>query len=221
MSEFKELYRRHLPHWQPKDSLFFVTFRLAHSLPQSVLQELHIEQERTDQAIRSRSSGEQQRLELYENEKRFFGKYDAWLDQCLKESPHWLAEEAVARLVMQEIHRLDTQWVNLIVFSIMPNHVHLLIDTAGFNQVSSTNTIGTTYQYPLTDTLRLLKGRTARYANQILKRTGAFWHPESYDHVVRDEQEFERIYRYILNNPVKAHLVSAWEDWPYTCVGRD
>ncbi len=221
MNKFKEIYHRNLPHWQPQDRIFFITFRLAHSLPQSVLQELRVEQERERQSNCSRSSGKQQRQELYDSAKRFFGKYDTWLDRCIKESPRWLAEEAIARLVMQEIHRMDTERCDLIAFSIMPNHVHLLIDTAGFNQVSPTNTIGTTYPYPLTDSLRLLKGRTARYCNQALGRSGDFWHHESYDHVVRDEQEFERIFRYILNNPVKAQLVSSWENWPYTYVGRD
>lgn len=221
MNEFKEIYRRNLPHWQPSDSVFFITIRLAHSLPQSVSRELRFEKERAHSAICARFSGEQQRLELYNSAKRSFGKYDAWLDQCPAESPRWLVEEPVARLVMQEIQRLDkTRW-NLIAFSILPNHAHILVDTDGFNQISPTNTIGTTHPYPLTDSLRVLKGRTARCCNQALGRTGDFWQHESYDHVVRDEQEFERIFRYIINNPVKAQLVTAWEDWPYTYVGRD
>lgn len=221
MNEVKEIYRRNLPHWQPKDSLFFITFRLAHSLPKAVLQELHSEEEQEHQAICARSSGEKQLIDLYNSSTRYFGKYDSWLDQCLEPSPRWLAEDAVAHIVMQEIHCLDKNRYDLIVFSIMPNHVHLLIDTAGFSQVSPTNTVGTTYTYPLSDTLRLLKGRTARFCNQMLKRTGDFWHHESYDHVVRDDQEFKRIYRYILENPVKAQLVTTWEQWPYTYVGRD
>jgi putative transposase len=201
MSEFKEICIRNLPHWQPFDSIFLITFRLAHSLPRSVLQELRIQQQREYQAICARSSGEQQRLELNNSANRFFGKYDAWLDQCLKENPRWLAEDAVARLVMREIQRLDKERYELIVYNIMPNHAHLLVDTTGFNQASPTITIGTTNPYPLSDSLRLLKGRTARYCNQALGRTGDFWRHESYDHVVLDEQEFERIYRYIINSP--------------------
>ncbi len=216
-----DIYRRNLPHWQPANSVFFITFRLAHSLPQAILQELRAEQERERQSICARSSGEQQRVELYNSAKKFFGKYDAWLDQCLEESPRWLAQEAIARLVMQEIHRLDAERYHLIAFCIMLNHVHLLIDTTGFNRVSPTNVAGTTRPYPLTDSLRLLKGRTARYCNQALGRAGDFWHHESYDHVVRDEQEFERIFCYILDNPVKAKLVSTWEKWPFTYAGRD
>ena len=48
--------------------------------------------------------------------------------------------------------------------------------------------------------------------------SGAFWQHESYDHVVRDEQELIRIVRYILNNPVKAGLVANWQDYPFLFV---
>jgi putative DNA methylase len=55
----------------------------------------------------------------------------------------------------------------------------------------------------------------------MLVRNGAFWHNESYDHVVRDEGEFERVLLYIRNNPVKAGLVSEGGLWPFTysCIG--
>jgi len=69
--------------------------------------------------------------------------------------------------------------------------------------------------------LRLLKGRTARYCNQVLERRGAVWHHESYDHVVRDIQELERIVRYILENPTKAGLVDDWRRWKFTFVSVD
>ena len=214
MDEYKETYRRKLPHWQPQNAIFFITFRLAHSLPQPILQELRAEQERQRRIICAQFSAEAQPEELYRLAKKSFGAYDAWLDKCLEESPRWLAQEPIAQIVMQELHRLDTERYDLIAFCIMPNHGHLLMDTTGFNQVSAA--AGTTHTYPLADTLRLLKGRTARYCNQALERAGDFWHSESYDHVVRDEQELERVFFYILNNPVKAQLVSEWESWPYT-----
>ncbi len=203
MSEYKEFYRRKLPHWQPQNVIFFITFRLANSLPRHVLQELRTQRENERRIIYSHFSEEVPAHELYRLEKKSFGAYDRWLDQCTEESPRWLAQEKIASIVMQEIHRLNTNRYDLLAFCLMPNHAHLLIDTSYFN-------------HPLADTLRLLKGRTSRACNQALNQTGAFWHAESYDHVVRDEPEFERIFLYILNNPVKAGLVSDWETWPYT-----
>ncbi len=54
------------------------------------------------------------------------------------------------------------------------------------------------------------KSYTARMANRILGRTGAFWQREYYDRLIRNENEFERAVRYVLENPVRAGLKN-WE----------
>lgn len=83
----------------------------------------------------------------------------------------------------------------------MCNHVHLLLNP----------------HKPLTDVTRAVKKNSARAANQILGRSGLrFWQDESYDHWVRDNQEFDRIARYIEWNPVRAGLVGRIEDWPWS-----
>ena len=51
---------------------------------------------------------------------------------------------------------------------------------------------------------------------QSLKRQGAFCQAESYGRFARDENELERIVWYVIDNPVKTGLVSAWESWPWT-----
>ena len=64
--------------------------------------------------------------------------------------------------------------------------------------------------------MQSLKGYTARKANLLLERSGVFWQPESYDHVIRDANEWRRIITYVLNNPVKAGLVDTWEKWQWS-----
>lgn len=64
--------------------------------------------------------------------------------------------------------------------------------------------------------MHTLKGYTAGQANRLLGRTGAFRLHESYDHCVRSEAELGRIIAYVVNNPVKAGLVSEWQAWPWT-----
>jgi putative transposase len=162
-----EKYTRNLPHWQPADGIFFVTFRLANSLPKNILDELLTEREQEEKKL-PLFQGEQQAHKHSVLNKKFFGKYDAWLDKCLAESPRWLVEEDVAHLVMQEIRRLDDVRYHLLAFCIMPNHVHLLVDMDNFSKSAITNQAGAARSYPLTDALRLLKGRTARYGNQYL-----------------------------------------------------
>ena len=85
-----------------------------------------------------------------------------------------------------------TTAVYLAAFVVMPNHVHILVS-------------------PLVSLPRLtkaLKGYTAKRANQMLGLTGSpFWQEESYDRLVRDAAEGERIRSYIELNPVRAGLV--------------
>ena len=121
------------------------------------------------------------------------------------------------KIVADKIHEFDGEKYKLIAYCIMPNHVHLLIDTFNFsfNSGGSENKSSTKYYY-LTDILRLIKGNTARYCNQILNRSGKFWQSESYDHYVRNQNELGRIIEYILDNPVKANLCNERSDWKWS-----
>jgi putative transposase len=87
---------------------------------------------------------------------------------------HWLGDERVATILAEEIHRLDGESYRLLAYTIMPNHVHLLIDISDFRRKSPSYSEGITRNYPVTEILRLLKGRTARYCNQALGKADPF-----------------------------------------------
>jgi putative transposase len=42
--------------------------------------------------------------------------------------------------------------------------------------------------------------------NKLLGRSGRFWHPESFDHLVRSGEDFARFRQYIADNPKQANL---------------
>ncbi len=212
-------YRRKLPHWHPKGQMFFITFRLAHSLPVQIVLKLKAEREQEQQKIILKFNGARQKDELYKLDKKYFGRFDQWLDRCIEGSPRWLAEERIARIVMDEIHALDGERYRLIACCRMSNHGHLVIDTAEHEHKPTHD--GVTAPYPLADTLKRIKGRTSRLCNQTLRRSGQFWNHESYDHVVRDQTEYDRIVWYTINNPVKAGLVEKWQEWKFTYINQN
>jgi REP element-mobilizing transposase RayT len=213
-------YRRNLPHIHPKDGIFFITYRLAGSLPAHIVRRLRKEKEAEIKQLEKKFSKKEFVIEKYKLEKRFFGKYDDLLDQATN-GPHWLKDQRIAQIVADKIHDLDGKRYRLIAYCLMSNHGHQLIDTTGHRTSSETNVAGKTKDYPLTDTMRLLLGNTARFCNLALGRGGSFWHNESYDHYVRDDQELIRIIRYILNNPVKAGLVKDWREWKFSFVAEE
>jgi len=103
----------------------------------------------------------------------------------------------------------------------MSNHVHAVfapfLIAAELRESRSFRSVSFLSENPPLDVImKSLKGYTAWEANRVLGRKGTFWEQESYDHVVRDDAEFHRIINYVLNNPVKAGLVSDWRQWKWS-----
>lgn len=205
----KEFYRRHLPHWQPRDAVFFVTFRLKDSLPIEVIKSLKEERERTKRVLEEQPASEREKRNYLE-QRRLFGKWDSFLDKA-EFGSLWLGEPEVANIVKEALHYRDRKVIDLHAFSIMLNHVHVIFSKADWQSAPP----------DLPKIMQSLKRHTARQANLILGREGSFWQDESYDHVIRDNDEYKRVVHYVLENPVKAGLVSQWEDWQWTYCKPD
>lgn len=197
--DYRIFYRRHLPHYQPPGATLFVTFRLSGSLPKTVIQKLVDEADRKAAELAKICDPDHKKDAVISAQKVQFGKWDKALDN-LMDSPRWLANPHIARIVCDAIHSYDRQLYELHAYCIMPNHVHLVITplATGDEYIS------------ITWILKLLKGLTARKANQILNREGSFWQAEFYDHVIRDPDEFDRILGYVLDNPERAGLPADW-----------
>ena len=219
IEKIKTSYNRNLPHIQLIGAAFFVTFRLKDSIPKAKIWQL---KNAFDNKVAQLKTAKTENLDfqLYDERKRFFAQYDALLD-AMKYGPTYLKQSEIAKIVADELHRFDGNLYKLIAYSIMPNHVHILIDTSiqipNHFDVSKWETLDFE---PLSNIMKKIKGPSAVYANRLLDRKGKFWQPESYDHYVRNVKEFNRIIAYILNNPVKAGLVANWEDHPFTFLAN-
>jgi len=129
-----------------------------------------------------------------------FAQADRILDQAT-EGPTWLNEPRIAAVVADALKQgeKERKLYELGAWVVMPNHVHVVM----------------TPIRPLPVIMRWIKGSTARSANLLLGRTGKpFWQYETYDHIVRNSEELNRIVRYIERNPVRAGFVRSIEDWP-------
>jgi putative transposase len=191
----KEFYRRNLPHWLPAGGIFFITYRLKDSLPKNVINRI-----REDLQIQIINAQGNDQL-IYKAQKRFLINIDESLDKA-EHGPHWLKEKDISEIVYKAWIDFDKIQYDLYALCIMSNHVHVL-----FEHYTSAPHV--------TRIMQMHKTRTAKLANKILDRTGnPFWAEESYDHCVR-VGELGNIRWYILNNPVKAGLVTRWEDWKW------
>ncbi len=235
-NEPKSFYRRNLPHIQTPGTTIFVTFQLAGSIPQHILtrwktEKLQFDKEKS-RLLRLQDNSEgvlTQHRHFEEKNKRlewtrqWFRKFEKTLDSA-ESGPVWLKDDRIAKEVAESLHYRDGKVYCLDAYCIMSNHVHvvftpLVMQSAKTDVVNSTESTVQTKDFPynsLSSIMNSLKGYTAYKANRLLGRSGAFWQPESYDHVVRDASEWHRIVTYVLNNLVKAGLVDRWEKWRWS-----
>ncbi|MBO0801040.1 MAG: transposase [Blastocatellia bacterium] len=210
--QYRGVYRRNLPHIQPRGATLFVTFRLAGSIPEAIWEQLKGENRKLNaEMLRAEAvSGvafdpEKRADEWLKLRRRWFQKIEDSLHNHSK-GPVWLKDNRVAEIVAEALRYRDGKVFRLDAYSIMPNHVHtvfaplLTVDLADF---------------ALSAIMQSLKGYTARKCNLVLQRQGAFWQHESFDHAIRSSEEWERVVKYVLNNPVKAGLVERWQDWKW------
>lgn len=206
-------YRRNLPHWHPDGATYFITMRLAGTLPQETRDKLKHFQLIYEKKLAS--SGDLRNKKIadirLEKQRRIFKKYEDVLDGA-EVGPTWLDQIAIAEIVETSLKFRNGSHYDLISYCIMPNHVHVVLAMNGEH--------GDQNESALSKVLRNLKSYTAQIANRELGRTGAFWQAESYDHVVRDSDELLRIVKYVLQNPVKACLVNKWQEWNFTYLSE-
>ncbi len=103
-----------------------------------------------------------------------------------------LRQQELRQIVVDALRFFDRQRYTLGDFVVMPNHLHVLVGgmprEAMLTQVES------------------WKRWTAKQINAALGQRGRFWQDESFDHLVRAEDAFQKFRRYIAENPAKAHL---------------
>ena len=194
------IYQRNLPHWRQDGATYFVTFRLADALPQSALQELEIQKRNFKEMVeRLKLQG----MALRKAAELFGKKYGHMLDHHLDAGAGScvLRETGISKRVIETLTRFHGERYELYAAVVMPNHCHLLVRPFE--------------NWPLEDVLESWKGFTARQINRALGCSGTLWQADSFDRIVRDEEHYRSVVRYLRANPKKAALHPAeyrlWE----------
>jgi putative transposase len=186
-----------LPHFESPKSIQSITFRLADSLPSLVLDKLELDLKRMD--LEGSSSARRKRLDFY---------LDSGLGSCV------LADPKASRKVEDALLHFDGDRYRLLAWVVMPNHVHVVIETLG--------------NWTLAKIVQSWKSYTARWirANEAslsrrFRISGAdqprgVWQREYWDRFIRDDDHFRKVVEYIHQNPVRAGLVADARDWQWS-----
>ncbi len=115
----------------------------------------------------------------------------------------FLSDQA-KEIVMSSIRHWDGIRFDLDAAVVMSDHVHLIFRILGGLSLSAI--------------LQSIKGYSARLVNALLARKGPFWLDESFDHVIRQEQEWDEKIEYIRENPAKRGLVTNWQNYRWLWI---
>jgi REP element-mobilizing transposase RayT len=172
---------RNLPHWSQDGKIYFVTWRLADSLPQELLAQLAV-----DRKAWVRLHGDklldaldlQLKQEWY---RLFHHRVQEWLDaghgSCV------LRHSEVLRIMVDTLRHFDGQRYILGSFAIAGNHVHLLAEPLAGHGIP--------------DILHSWKSYSANAINRALKSKGRLWMDEYFDRLIRDLNHLRRVEDYI------------------------
>jgi REP element-mobilizing transposase RayT len=171
-----------LPHWRQDGALYFVTFRLADSIPASSLEALREERDAW-LACHEEPLGEE---DLEEYSRRFVRKLEKWLDaghgSCA------LRSEQATEIVERALRHFDGARYELGEHVVAPNHVHALVKTS--LNVDLSEIEQSWKSYTSKELLKLEQFRAAFPSRRV-------WHAESFDHIVRNRELLEKYEAYI------------------------
>ena len=196
-----KVYERHLPHWQQEGCSYFVTFRLADSIPQAVIKKWYVERDHFFarwKLVGDVSAAEYKRcyLAIPEEIRRTFerdqlAKPLRELDKC--HGCCALRKQELAEVVKKALLYFDCTRLQCGDFVVMPNHVHwIVMPLVGFDLVG------------LLKSVKQYSSRQMGLKSESLK--GRVWQAETYDRCIRDREELERTRNYINANPRVARL---------------
>ncbi|MDP2035740.1 MAG: transposase [Ignavibacteria bacterium] len=101
------------------------------------------------------------------------------------------------KTLLDELKREDcAAWV----YVFMPDHVHIIIS-------------GKTATADPRKCIAMFKQKTGYWLSK--NRHDTLWQKNYYDHILRNNEDLIQHIKYILNNPVRAGMVSYWKEYKY------
>jgi REP element-mobilizing transposase RayT len=173
--------RRNLPHWSQEGKLYFITWRLADSLPQKVLKQLEADRKAWFQQYGGTALANLEPNVRQEWYRLFDHRVQLWLDaghgSCILRKPE------AKRIMADALHHFHDKRYHLGSFAIAGNHVHVLV--APHTGVE------------LSRVIHSWKSFTSNAINKALGRTGRLWMDEYFDRILRNQQHLEHVEDYI------------------------
>ena len=186
-----------LPHWAQAGTVSFITWRTGDSLPAAAkrritrrraeaLQQIGLSDCKNWRAALEKLPPDTRRRAHWSLFRVADDELDHGFGECV------LARPELSELVLHSLKHFDGDRYVLTDAIVMPNHVHVLVAFRDEDMLLAQ--------------CEGWKRFTGRQIHLALGRRGEFWQVEQFDHLVRNEEQFEYLRRYIAENPRRARL---------------
>lgn len=117
---------------------------------------------------------------------------DSYYPECLSD---------YGKIVFRAIENIQHYYsfVNVDVFTVMPNHIHLLLRIDKYTVDNSGRMISAP-----TKNISTIVGQLKRSVSKEIGKS--VWQKSFYDHIIRDDNDLLTKWNYIVNNPIKWNL---------------
>lgn len=212
----KESYRHMLPHFQQPGQAYFVTWSLIDAIPPKALNDYanQLKNFSSNLKISKENNADEKtiaalKMEYAAARQKYIKAFDDLLHLQTK-SIIDLSKEDNTKSVLSALYFWDGKQLENYAICVMNNHLHWVFRLFDKNELGQ--------PVYLQDILQSVKRFSANQINKNEGRTGTVWQKESWDTTIRDDKHLYRAVEYIINNPVKAGLVSNWEKWKGTVL---
>ena len=211
----KERYIRNgQPHIQPVGATYSVTILVHDAIPAPLLEAAR--QQREEELSRIISEPSDKEASRRANcHARYFDKIEQLLHAKTEQS-HPFRDSQVATMALDYIRELDGRLFHLNAACVMSNHIHFLVDLSvqvpaewdGMSELEN--------YVPLASVVGRIKGGISRQYHKYVGDNRPLWARGYYDRCIRSLQHYHNEQNYIINNPVKAGIVSCWQDYAFS-----
>ena len=202
MPETRKRSGAYLPHWTKEGGIYAVQFRLADSIPQEKREQLELEIQdikHSSEEMRGITSA-LARLRLLDLQRESVQKFlrNGYGDCFLK-------QDSIAAVVAGALQFFEGKRYRLLTWCIMPNHVHVVVAPLPGENLSRI--------------VQSWKTFSAKEANKLLQRSGTFWMRETYDHLIRNDNDLLHAIEYTWSNSDLAGM-RGWK-WRWRIADAD
>ena len=112
----------------------------------------------------------------------------------------------IGQCVAETIEKANKGTVRIDKYVIMPNHIHIIIEIRRELPVN----ILEQREHGIPEIIRQIKTFSSKRINELRKRNGyepfptnGIWQKSYHDHIIRNDEDYRRIWQYIDDNPAK------------------